>query len=158
MIVIADTGALISLSIIDKLDLLDKLYGEIYIPKAVWDELLHHIDKFGENNISLYKSKIRKITTENKFIKAVGLGESEAITLYQELGADYLLIDDKDARLVAEMNDITCAGTLAVLIKARAGGMLESFRPLFKKLKEHDRHFSNSLLNKILTENGETEL
>jgi predicted nucleic acid-binding protein len=158
MIVVADTGALISLATIDKLGLLDKLYGEIYIPKAVWEELLRHIDKFGDNNISLYKNRIREITTENKFMKLVDLGESEAITLYQELGADYLLIDDKDARLVAETNDITCAGTLAVLIKAKTVGVLELFRPLFIKLKENDRHFSNSLLNKILTENGEAEL
>lgn len=35
MIIIADTGPIISLAIIDKLNLLSELYGEIYIPNAV---------------------------------------------------------------------------------------------------------------------------
>jgi predicted nucleic acid-binding protein len=158
MIVIADTGALISLATINKLELLDKLYGDVYIPQAVWNELLWHSDKFGNDNITLYKNRIKEITTLNKFVKLVDLGESEAITLYQELNADFLLIDDKDARLIAENNAVICTGTLAVLIKAKFEGEIDCFRPLFLKLKETNRHFSNSLLNKILIEYGEAEL
>lgn len=39
-IIISDTGVLISLALIDKLDLLEKLFYKVYVPEAVRDELL----------------------------------------------------------------------------------------------------------------------
>jgi hypothetical protein len=38
-------------------------------------------------------------------------GESEAITLYKELNANFLLIDDRKARLIAESMKVNCIGT-----------------------------------------------
>ena len=37
--IIVNSTPIISLSIIDKLDLLSKLYGQVYIPQAVYDEV-----------------------------------------------------------------------------------------------------------------------
>ena len=42
MIVIADTTPLISLMIIGHLDLLHKLFGEVQIPNAVYEELVYN--------------------------------------------------------------------------------------------------------------------
>jgi predicted nucleic acid-binding protein len=36
MIVVADTGPIISLAVIDKLSILNSLFGNISIPEAVW--------------------------------------------------------------------------------------------------------------------------
>ena len=36
MIVIADTGPLISFSVIDKFELLDLLFGQVVMPDVVW--------------------------------------------------------------------------------------------------------------------------
>ncbi len=38
-VVIADTGALISLIHIGQLDLIEDVFGDYYIAKAVWNEL-----------------------------------------------------------------------------------------------------------------------
>jgi len=38
-IVIADSGPIISLALIDKLELLDNLFDDIKIPEAVWIEI-----------------------------------------------------------------------------------------------------------------------
>ena len=43
MIVVADTTALISLLKIDKIWLLEKLFGKIFLPEAVFNELV--VDK-----------------------------------------------------------------------------------------------------------------
>lgn len=40
MIVVSDTSVLINLAWIKQLDLLPKLYGEVIIPTAVWDEIV----------------------------------------------------------------------------------------------------------------------
>lgn len=40
MIVVSDTTPLISLMKIERLDLLEKLYGKVFIPAAVYNELI----------------------------------------------------------------------------------------------------------------------
>jgi len=39
MILIADSSALVALSIVDKLDVLEKLFGEVYVSRAVYNEV-----------------------------------------------------------------------------------------------------------------------
>jgi uncharacterized protein len=39
MIVIADSSPLIALAVIDKLDMLEKLYQEFYVPAAIFEEV-----------------------------------------------------------------------------------------------------------------------
>lgn len=41
-IVIADTGALISLGHVNLLDLIQKVFGEFYVAEAVWKELVEY--------------------------------------------------------------------------------------------------------------------
>jgi len=39
MILIADSSALVALSVVDKLDVLEQLFGEVYVPRAVYEEV-----------------------------------------------------------------------------------------------------------------------
>ena len=39
MIIIADSSALVSLSVCNSLSLLEPLFGEIYVPEAVYNEV-----------------------------------------------------------------------------------------------------------------------
>ncbi len=45
MIVVSDTTPLISLLKINRLDLLEKLFGEVFIPQAVFNELAAYEEK-----------------------------------------------------------------------------------------------------------------
>lgn len=58
-------------------------------------------------------------------------GESESVLLYQELNADYLLVDDKKARAIAEHLGIQCIGTIGMLSIAKERGIIRELRPLF---------------------------
>jgi predicted nucleic acid-binding protein len=158
MIVIGDSGPLISLAVIDTLDVLEKLYGQIYIPPAVWQEIAQYIEFFDIPAILSYKNNIVNLKQSNSFIGLMDSGESEAVSLYQELNADFLLIDDKAARSVAETFSVRCIGTLAVLIKAREQGLVPEFRPLFVRLLDAKRFYKKSLLNSILAEHREQAL
>jgi len=51
MILIADSSALVALSIVDKLDVLEKLFGDVYVPRAVYAEVRQ------ENKAESYKLK-----------------------------------------------------------------------------------------------------
>jgi len=151
MLLIADTSPLLSLILIDKLDLLEKLYGNFLIPNAVWNELTSHaaIKKYN-TELQFLSQKIRKLPFKITPINGIDIGETECIWLYKELNADYLLIDDKKGREIAELNEINCVGTLTVIFKAKEKYILPEIKSLFVKLIENKRFYSKPLMNYFL--------
>lgn len=158
-VVIADTGALISLIHIGQLDLIEEVFGNFYIAKAVWDELQKYDNPdFDVSILKDIESKVKEIKTKNHLSVIMDYGESESAILYEELNANYLLIDDNKARLIAESLNINCIGTLGLLIKAKQKGLLTELKPLFEKLLLFGRFFSKKFLNDILVKLGESKL
>lgn len=82
-------------------------------------------------------------------------GESESVILYKELNADFLLIDDKKARDIAENLEVRCIGTLGILSSAKSTGIIKELRPLFKTLFDNNRFYSLKLINAVLERNNE---
>lgn len=158
-LVIADTGPIISLAVIKKLELLDALFGEVLIPFAVWEELQQSI-KTSEFHIieKYFKTKVRKINSINNLTFIMDYGESESVILYKELNARFLLIDDKKARKIAENFQVECIGTIGILIAAKKSGQIKKLKPNFVTLLKNKRYFSKSLLNRILADNHEGSL
>lgn len=72
--------------------------------------------------------------------------------------ANFLVIDDKKARLIAEELGINCIGTLAVLVKAKEKGLINALKPVFEMLLKNRRYYSKSVLNKILSRHRESFL
>ncbi|WP_411046113.1 hypothetical protein [Treponema primitia] len=72
--------------------------------------------------------------------------------------ADFLIIDDKQARRIAEQHGINCFGTLAVLLKARSLNRIGPLRPFFVILLAHNRYYKKNLLNSLLVRFGEKPL
>jgi predicted nucleic acid-binding protein len=158
-IVISDSGPIFSLAIVDKLELLEGLFDEIYIPKAVWEEITR--DKTTEHYRKIedyFRDKIKKISGANKLTFVMDYGESEAVILYNELEANFLLIDDKKARDIAENFGINCIGTIGILSIACQKGMIGELRPIFQTFLENKRFYSVKLLNMILRKHDEKEI
>jgi len=122
-VIIGDSSALIALAVVDKLELLEKLYKECYVPQAVYDE----VTKLG-----------------------LGIGELEAITLYKQLDADILLIDDERAKKYAIINDVKVIGSLGILIKAKERGYIDAVKPLLEKILDSEVYISQKLIAKVL--------
>ena len=159
MIIIADTGAIISLGHVNKIDLIEKVFGECFIAHAVWDELMNY--EHPDLKVEIFdklKEKVVKIKSKNNLSIIMDYGESESVILYEELQADYFLIDDNKARVVAESLNVNCIGSLGLLIKAKQKGYIKELKPIFEKWLSSGRYFSYDLLNKILLNFGETEL
>ncbi len=154
-ILIADTSPIISLLLIQQLDLLEKLFEEIFIPSAVWDELNQH------GPLLLYKREMNilsgKVVHPEKIqdFPTIDKGEIEAIALYLELNAAYLLIDDKKGRQVAEANGINCIGTLTVLVSAKRKGLITGLKGFFEMLLANKRFYAKEILNEILAAENE---
>jgi uncharacterized protein len=156
MILIADTSPLISLILTGKLSILDKLFGQYFIPKTVWDELNTHNEILNfKDDLLVLSSKIRQ--TQSFFIEISGIdkGETEAIILYKELNANLLLVDDKKARAIAELMDVKCTGTLAILYEAKQKGIVDNLKPIFQLFIDKKRHYSKIILNELLIRSKE---
>ena len=59
--VVSDTGLLIALARVGRLDLLRRLYGQIVIPSAVHDELALDSDRPGAKALAIYRLSPRLI-------------------------------------------------------------------------------------------------
>jgi predicted nucleic acid-binding protein len=158
VIIVADTGPLISLAVIDKLELLDSLFTGLAIPETVWRELEKNIEKMSIPKASRFKSNIVSLQNSLYITAGLDLGEKEAIQLLEEIHADELLIDDNDGRVYAESRGILCTGTLGVLTEAKSEGLIPLLKPVFEELLIKRRFFALPLLNAILVDNDETPL
>lgn len=155
-LVIADAGPVFSLAIINKLELLNLIFDDIKISKAVWEEVtLDKSTEFYHKIDSFFKSKVVDIKGFNELTFVMDYGESESVILYKELNAHFLLIDDKKARRIAENFDIECVGTLGVLSTAKDKGLI---RPIFQTFLKNDRYYSLNLLNVLLERHGELKI
>ena len=147
--IVGDSSALIALAIIDKLELLEKLYKNLYIPQAVYEEVTE-IGRPQSDKLKLFLGN-RVKTVELKITKlGLGLGELEAITLYKNLNADVLLIDDNRAKKYAILNDIKVIGSLGILIKAKKEGYIKKLKPFLEELQKSGIFISDKLIAKVL--------
>ena len=155
-LVIADTGVLISLGLVGHIDLVEKVFGNFYIANAVWEELQAYENlEFEKSLLSLLEKHVRKIKSRNHLSVIMDYGESESVILYEELNADYLLIDDNKARIIAESFDLNCIGSIGLLVKAKQKGYILDLKSIFEKWLKNERFFSKKLLNEILLQTGE---
>ena len=115
MIVVSDTTPLISLLKINRIDLLEKLFGDVLIPQAVFDELT------ADERFQLEANRIR----QTKFIavKPVNNPESASI-LKRATGLDQgeseaiVLTDEAKGRNVSAQMGLRIMGTIGILMAA----------------------------------------
>lgn len=158
MIVVADASPLVALATCDTLEILDKLFGEIKVSQAVWDEVTIS-NKPGSDKLTQYlQDKVYPFDLSDFIIGGhmLDMGELTAIALYKKLSANYLLIDEKAGRRVAKANSIKIIGSLGVLIMAQQKGLITSIKPYIDILRASKVHFSDQLLNDVLLKVGES--
>ena len=159
MIVVSDTTPLITLMKIDKLELLEKLFGEVFIPRAVFRELTAN-EKFADEARKIESAaffKVREIADKKSLdlvhkISGLDLGESEAIVLAQELDSDLILIDEFRGRLIASQMNLHLTGTLGVLYNSYKRHFIErdEIENCIEKIRNSNIRISEKLLREFL--------
>ena len=158
-LVIADSGPIFSLAVIDKLEILNVIFDSIRIPLAVWEEItLNKTTEQFQKIHSFFHDKTQQIAGFNELSFLMDYGESESVILYKELQADFLLIDDKKARKIAENFGLNCIGTIGLLSVARERKIISELKPLFETFLRNKRFYSITLLNTILEKHKENSL
>ncbi|MGB3850634.1 MAG: DUF3368 domain-containing protein [Tunicatimonas sp.] len=158
-LVIADSGPIISLALVNKLDVLTLLFDDVKIPTAVWNEITaDESNLFYQKISSFFRDKVAPIKGPNDLAFVMDYGEAESVILYREAQANFLLIDDKKARMIAENLGINCIGTLGILLTAKDKGSIDNLRSIFVEFLANKRFYSLQLLNNVLKQAGEETL
>ncbi len=157
--IIADSGPLIALAVIDQLELLHKLYSTVIAPPAVWHEVtVKGQDMPGAQAVSQLKwLTIRKPESQvlKPFSILVDPGEAEAIALAQTVANSIVLLDDAQARRVAEYFNIPRIGTLGILRRAKKAGFLNQIKPYIENLQANNIYMAKPLVEAVLRDVGE---
>lgn len=159
MIVVSDTTPLISLLKIDRIGLLEKLFGQVLIPQAVFDELTVderfkiEADQIRHRQFIVIKA-VQNSESASILKRATGLdqGESEAIVLTDELKADVLLMDEAKGRAVSFQMGFKVMGTIGILMAAYEEGELaaDEVRACVEGLQSAGRHISQKHYQMLL--------
>lgn len=123
MIVVSDSGPLISLMKAAKLDLLRELYGEVRIPEAVYAGLTGNARYAEEAELIRSCSFVQVVAVgERKAVdilrraSGLDLGESEAIVYADDNKADILLMEEDAGRRIARAMGLRVRGSLGILL------------------------------------------
>ena len=153
MIIIADSSPLITLALIGKLAVLEKLYRELHVPAAVFQEVTQAEKPFAEELKLFLDGRTKEVSNKlavEMLSNDIGAGEAEAIVLSLEQRPSVVLIDDLKARKFARINGLDIIGSMGILLKAKRAGLIEEIKPLIATLLLHDIRISARIIEMAL--------
>lgn len=156
MIVVADSGPLHYLILLDQAELLHRFYGQVIVPDAVFKELTSgRAPQPVKRWLSEAPSWLRVQEVPSNQLELVtetlDLGEREAIALAQLLGADLLLIDEISGRAEARRRSLRVTGTLGIL-RIAAEKELIDVPEILVRLRDTSFYVSEDLIRSIFSQ------
>jgi len=156
MIVIADTSPLNYLVLIDEIDLLPAIFGQVLLPQAVLHELNHPNCpvkvRDWVNRLPQWLEVRTVVSIASPSLMRLDPGEREAIQLALEMGINTVLIDEMGAREAAERLNLEVRGTLGILERGAKLGKT-SFRGALSKLEQTSFRLAPAVRSAFLQRN-----
>ena len=159
--VAVDSSCLIGLAQIEIFGLLREMFAEIYIPGAVYEEVV--VKGRGETGSVETESAVKdgwisiKAVNDEMAVNALttnfGKGESEVIVLCRESGFDYALIDERKAREEATLMSVNTMGVLGFMDLAIEMGFAIDKKKLVKQLRKVGFRISDKLYKRMFSDN-----
>jgi len=157
--VISNTSPLLYLYRIGAVQLLPKLFDEIWIPDAVKEELLTGRGRGYDVPVPADFIWLRIVNPKSMpsewLALDLGAGEIAAMALALENPKHVILLDDMLARRTAQAAGLTVWGTLKVLLEAKSRGLVEKVEPFITRLNDSGMWISEDLKRRIRKLAGE---
>ena len=158
--VVSNSSPIIHLAKIGKLFLLREYFNTIMVPESVFKECVAEGKDRKEVEAIKKAEWIRMAEVQDKKLvkllqSSLDDGESEAIALSLESGADLILLDDSDAREKARIYGLTVTGALGVLLRAKKDRKISSLKENIIKLRESGFWVSDFVEERLLEASGE---
>ncbi len=158
MIIVSDTSPVSNLILIQRLDILQKLFSEIIIPPAV-DAEVRALKQFGKDLgeyenaewIKVYQpTNLQKVRTLQAKLDE---GEAQAIVLALETNCNLLLMDERIGTNIARQEGLQTIGLIGVLIKAKENEIIKEVSEILSDLKHQAGFWLGEKLENQILEN-----
>lgn len=150
-LVVADTGPIRYLLVIGAIELLPKLYDRVFLPRSVLGELTHLRAPEEVREWALLPPawvEVREVERSDSTLE-LDVGEADAISLAQEMGADWVLLDEREGRDRALALNLRVSGTVGVLELAAERGLID-LNDAFAKLRRTNFRIAQQTLREAL--------
>jgi predicted nucleic acid-binding protein len=142
MKVVVNATPLIALSLVGQLSLLHEMFDEVIVPTAVYEEVVTRgHGRPGASELAqadwLQVMPFQGALTIEPMLLGLDAGELSVLLLARELQPDWVVVDERLARRVAQAMGLPVKGTLGVLLAATWAGLLsrqEAFEALERLL------------------------
>ncbi len=159
-VVVADTGPLHYLALIEEIDLLPRLFDTVFVPEMVREELSHarapSVVRSWVTSRPRWLQVARTPPHEELLLPALDAGERAAIALAMSLRADLILIDDRSGVAAALAQGLPVAGTLGLLDLAARQGRVDLAAALMR-LKATNFRYRQEMLDALLARHRERD-
>lgn len=154
---VSDSSPLIALARIGRLDLLSSLFDRIFVPSAVYEEVV--VAGAGLPGAEQVRQtpwievvNAPDVADMSLLRQCVGLGagEKESISLAEHLSADVVLLDEARARRVAHTAGLTVTGCIGKLESGFRRDLVQDLRAAYVDLLKQGIRFDLRLLSDSL--------
>lgn len=159
--VVSNASPLILLSLVERLDVLNDLFGEVMITPEVQHEVVERGQgRAGAKEVPKASYiRVANVTDLHRIADIrdkhrLGQGEASTLALAQEQRATYVLMDDRRARVAAGALGLTVAGTVRVLELAYEKQILTDLRTVYLRLVQSSGRLAPAVLNGSLSKLG----
>jgi predicted nucleic acid-binding protein len=158
--VICNATPLINFAAINRLDILKEVFGQVIIPQAVYVETTVSGFLWSQFILQAVASGWLQVRTVSKIdaiiFPELDDGEREAIGLAIETGIHKILLDERDARKVAQSIGLRLIGTLGILLLAKQRQIIPEVKPLLDAMIDVAQYWVNqNLYEQVLKQAGE---
>ncbi len=144
---------------INQLDLLNQLCDQVIIPLAVYQKIvITRNDKLGAKELKnanwIQVQEVASSSPLEPLLLGLDRGELEVILLAISIKLDWVIIDEKLARIVAKTMKLPVKGTLGILLVGFDMGYLskQEILDLSQQLINHGIRISSPIINWLKTE------
>jgi len=156
-IVVADTGPLNYLIVIEAIDLLPKLFQSVLIPQAVCAELRDPgassaVRQWADRPPAWVDVRAASMAREPSW-KSLDDGEAQALALARSVSADLILMDDRAGVAIATGEGFAVTGTLGVLALGARHGLID-LADAYARLKTTNFRYRPEIMDALLTQHS----
>jgi predicted nucleic acid-binding protein len=156
---ITNTSPMLYLYRIGMLDWLPQLCNDIWIPRAVVDELQDGRRKGYDVPIPSVYTWLQvvepRVVPSEWFALDLGAGELAVLAIALEHPQRVILLDDGRARRIAQAAGLTIWGTLKILPEAKSQGLTDLIGPHLDRLRDAGMWMSEAIRQRVLALAGE---
>lgn len=157
MIIVSDASPIIFLLKLKRLDIVWSLYKtKILLPKEVHGEIYKKIEHYELSYLNSFKKLFETVIVESSLdITKLDEGENKVILLAKNKKADFILIDNKHARIICEQMGLKVIGTIGILYKSLKEKIItkkEFIKLVDDLIQKYNFRISIELYNRIMKE------